>query len=122
MERREVHEELKHNPESVRPEDLCRAAESSGFHFRGWRPVPRYLYDILNFQNVRPLLEVIEGCTLLEDEGFIGGVPEPPGSSASGGCGEEALREVKVAVSLWLEAVGREGAARGAYTAIPAGR
>jgi predicted RNase H-like HicB family nuclease len=36
-------------------------------------------------------------------------VPELPGCSAFGGTEEEALREVKVAVSLWLEAACEEG-------------
>ena len=44
-----------------------------------------------------------------EDEGFIAVVPELPGCSAFGGTEEEALREVKVAVSLWLEAASEEG-------------
>ena len=39
-----------------------------------------------------------------EDEGFIAVAPELPGCSAFGGTEEEALHEVKVAVSLWLEA------------------
>ncbi|KAF5044810.1 MAG: type II toxin-antitoxin system HicB family antitoxin [Methanoculleus sp.] len=44
-----------------------------------------------------------------EDEGFIAVVPELPGCSAFGGTEEEALQEVKVAVSLWLEAARDEG-------------
>jgi predicted RNase H-like HicB family nuclease len=39
-----------------------------------------------------------------EDEGFIATVPELPGCSAFGETEEEAIREVKVAVSLWLSA------------------
>ncbi|SCL76325.1 hypothetical protein L21_2251 [Methanoculleus chikugoensis] len=44
-----------------------------------------------------------------EDEGFIAVVPELPGCSAFGETEEEALREVKVAVSLRLEAAIEEG-------------
>jgi len=44
-----------------------------------------------------------------EDEGFIAVVPELPGCSAFGVTEEEALREVKVAVSLWLEGAWEEG-------------
>ena len=44
-----------------------------------------------------------------EDVGFIAVVPELPGCSAFGETEEEALREVKVAVSLWLEAAREEG-------------
>ena len=44
-----------------------------------------------------------------EDEGFIAVVPELPGCSAFGETEEEALREVKVAVSLWLSAARDEG-------------
>jgi len=39
-----------------------------------------------------------------EDEGFIATVPELPGCSAFGETEEEAIREVTVAVSLWLSA------------------
>ena len=46
-----------------------------------------------------------------EDEGFIAVVPELPGCSAFGETEEEALQEVKVAVSLWLEAAREEGRA-----------
>jgi predicted RNase H-like HicB family nuclease len=38
-----------------------------------------------------------------EDEGFIAVVPELPGCSAFGRTEEDALREVKVAMQLWLE-------------------
>jgi len=44
-----------------------------------------------------------------EDEGFIAVAPELPGCSAFGSTEKEALREVKVAVSLWLEAAREEG-------------
>ncbi len=39
-----------------------------------------------------------------EDEGFIAIVPELPGCSAFGETEESALREVKIAMQLWLEA------------------
>ncbi|MDG6256680.1 MAG: type II toxin-antitoxin system HicB family antitoxin [Methanomicrobiaceae archaeon] len=44
-----------------------------------------------------------------EDEGFIAVVPELPGCSAFGETEEEALREVKVAVELWLDTARKEG-------------
>ncbi len=44
-----------------------------------------------------------------EDEGYIAVVPELPGCSAFGGTEEEALREVKIAVDLWLETARKEG-------------
>ena len=44
-----------------------------------------------------------------EDEGYIAIVPELPGCSAFGETEEEALREVKVAIDLWLETAEREG-------------
>ncbi len=37
-----------------------------------------------------------------EDKGYIATVPELPGCSAFGDTEEEAIKEVKVAVSLWL--------------------
>ena len=46
-----------------------------------------------------------------EDEGFIAVVPELPGCSAFGETQERALREVKIAMQLWLETakdIGRE--------------
>ncbi|NLA39169.1 MAG: type II toxin-antitoxin system HicB family antitoxin [Methanomicrobiales archaeon] len=46
-----------------------------------------------------------------EDEEFIAVAPELPGCSTFGVTEEEALREVKVAVSLWLEAAPEEGRA-----------
>lgn len=39
-----------------------------------------------------------------EDRGYIATVPELPGCSAYGDTEEEAIREVKVAASLWLSA------------------
>ena len=38
-----------------------------------------------------------------EDEGFIATVPELPGCSAFGENEERALKEVKIAMQLWLE-------------------
>ena len=38
------------------------------------------------------------------DKGFIATVPELPGCSAFGDTEEEAIKEVKVAASLWLSA------------------
>ena len=44
-----------------------------------------------------------------EDEGYIAIVPELPGCSAFGETPEEALREVKIAIELWLEAAKKIG-------------
>jgi len=44
-----------------------------------------------------------------EDQGFVATVPELPGCSAFGETEEEAIREVKVAASLWLSAAKRAG-------------
>ncbi len=82
MERRQVYENLKRNPKNVRFEDLCRAAETFGFRFRGGKGSHRVyvrqgVVELLNFQNVggkaKPyqvyqLLKVIEDYNLLEDE------------------------------------------------------
>lgn len=44
-----------------------------------------------------------------EDEGYIATVPELPGCSAFRETEEEALKEVKVAIDLWLETAEKEG-------------
>lgn len=44
-----------------------------------------------------------------EDEGYIATVPELPGCSAFGETEEEALKEVKVAIDLWVETAEKEG-------------
>jgi len=44
-----------------------------------------------------------------EDEGYIAVVPELPGCSAFGETLEEALKEVKIAMKLWLEAAKKIG-------------
>lgn len=46
-----------------------------------------------------------------DDEGFIAVVPELPGCSAFGETEERALKEVKIAMQLWLmtaKEIGRE--------------
>ncbi|NTV28225.1 MAG: type II toxin-antitoxin system HicB family antitoxin [Methanothrix sp.] len=50
----------------------------------------------------RPMY-AIEIFYSIEDEGYIAVVPELPGCSAFGRSEEEALKEVKIAMSLWLE-------------------
>jgi len=44
-----------------------------------------------------------------EDEGYIAVVPELSGCSAFGETPEEALKEVKVAMELWLKAAKEMG-------------
>lgn len=44
-----------------------------------------------------------------EDEGYVAVVPELPGCSAFGETEEEALKEVKIAMKLWIEAAKEEG-------------
>ena len=44
-----------------------------------------------------------------EDEGYIAIVPELPSCSAFGGTEEEALKEIKTAIELWIEAAKKEG-------------
>ncbi len=44
-----------------------------------------------------------------EDEGYVATVPELPGCSAFGDTEEEAIKEVKVAASLWLSAAKKAG-------------
>lgn len=44
-----------------------------------------------------------------EDEGRIAVVPELPSCSAFGETEEEALKEAKIAMELWLETAEREG-------------
>lgn len=44
-----------------------------------------------------------------EDRGYIALAPELPGCSAFGKTEEEALKEIKVAIDLWLETAEKEG-------------
>ena len=44
-----------------------------------------------------------------EDRGYIALAPELPGCSAFGETEEAALREIKVAIDLWLETAEKEG-------------
>jgi len=44
-----------------------------------------------------------------EDQGYVALAPELPGCSAFGGTEEKALREIKVAIDLWLETAEKEG-------------
>jgi len=44
-----------------------------------------------------------------EDEGYIAVAPDLPGCSAFGETEEEALAEIKNAISLWIETVEKEG-------------
>jgi len=44
-----------------------------------------------------------------EDRGYIAVAPELPGCSAFGETEEEALKEIKVAIELWLEIAEKEG-------------
>lgn len=44
-----------------------------------------------------------------EDEGYISIAPELSGCSAFGESVEEALKEIKIAIDLWIETSKREG-------------
>jgi predicted RNase H-like HicB family nuclease len=44
-----------------------------------------------------------------EDQGYIATAPELPGCSAFGETEEEAIKEVKIAASLWLSAAKKAG-------------
>lgn len=45
----------------------------------------------------------------VEDRGYIALAPELPGCSAFGETEEEALKEIKIAIDLWLEIAKKEG-------------
>lgn len=44
-----------------------------------------------------------------EDEGYIADIPDLPACSAFGETPDEALREVEIAKTAWLEAARKEG-------------
>jgi len=44
-----------------------------------------------------------------EDKGYIAVAPELPGCSAFGETEEEALKEIKLAIDLWLDVAKKEG-------------
>jgi predicted RNase H-like HicB family nuclease len=52
---------------------------------------------------------VIEIFYSEEDRGYIAVVPELLGCSAFGETEEEALKEIKVAIELWIDAAKKEG-------------
>jgi predicted RNA binding protein YcfA (HicA-like mRNA interferase family) len=78
----EIYRKLKKNPRNVRFEELCRAAESFGFRFRGGKGSHRIyvregIKEMLNFQDVRgkakpyqvrQLVKIIEKHNLLEEQ------------------------------------------------------
>ncbi|MCL0040237.1 type II toxin-antitoxin system HicA family toxin [Thermodesulfovibrionales bacterium] len=82
MDKKKIYKELKRNPNNVRFEMLCRAAELFDFRFRGGKGSHRiYVKDgvreMLNFQNVKgkakpyqvkQFLKIIERYKLLEEE------------------------------------------------------
>jgi predicted RNase H-like HicB family nuclease len=136
--RRELYESLKRNPKNVRFEEICHAAETFGFTFRGGKGSHRIyvkpgVRDLLNFQNAKGKAKPYKSnssCGSLsnanfgrnkmmskyaieifyseEDEGYIAIAPELPGCSAFGETEEEALTEIKVAMELWLETARKE--------------
>ena len=58
MEKEEIYRELKERVANVRFEELCRAAESFGFKFKGGKGSHRIfvregIKELLNFQDVR---------------------------------------------------------------------
>ena len=82
MNKRKIFEELKGNPQNVRFEKLCKAAESFGFRFRGGKGSHRIfvrdgIEELLNFQNVggkakpyqvRQFIKIVEKYNLLKEE------------------------------------------------------
>jgi predicted RNase H-like HicB family nuclease len=44
-----------------------------------------------------------------EDKGYVAVVPELPGCSAFGDTEEEALKEAKIAITLWIDTAKKEG-------------
>ncbi|NJD78290.1 MAG: type II toxin-antitoxin system HicB family antitoxin [Candidatus Methanoperedens sp.] len=69
------------------------------------------VYDELkrNPKNARFNRYAIEIFYTEEDEGYIAIVPELPECSAFGENEEEALKEIKVAIDLWLETAKKDG-------------
>lgn len=51
----------------------------------------------------------IEIFYIEEGEGYIAIAPELPGCSAFGETEEEALKEIKIAIDLWLEMAKKDG-------------
>jgi hypothetical protein len=80
MNREEIYRELKERPTNVRFEELCRAAESFGFKFKGGKGSHRIfvregIKELLNFQDVkgkgkpyqvRQFIKLIEKYNLVE--------------------------------------------------------
>lgn len=76
-----IYRKLKENPKDIRFEELCRAAESFGFKFKGGKGSHRIFVkngvrEMLNFQNVkgkvkpyqvRQFIRIIEKYKLVEE-------------------------------------------------------
>ena len=60
-------------------------------------------YSLELFLTVPEMKYTIEIFYSEEDEGYIAVVPELPGCSAFGETPEEALKEVKIAIELWIK-------------------
>jgi len=81
MTRRELFERFKRNPQNVRFDEICRAAELFGFVFRGGKGSHRIyskpgVREFLNFQNVRgkakpyqvkQFVKIVEQYSLVEE-------------------------------------------------------
>jgi predicted RNase H-like HicB family nuclease len=88
-----LYEKAKNAPENLRFADLCALAELAGFSVMEVT-MPKYGFDIFWSE---------------EDQGFIATCPDFPGLSAFGETEEEALREAKIALTLFVEAMNDQG-------------
>jgi predicted RNase H-like HicB family nuclease/predicted RNA binding protein YcfA (HicA-like mRNA interferase family) len=129
--RQKLIEKIQNNPAGVRFQEICRLAEQLGFTKRGGKGshivyerrrgrdpyVPGPKRDgqaVPSEATARRDRKIPVGRKRMkyaivvaysdDDKGYIATVPELPGCSAFGDTEEEAIKEVKVAASLWLAA------------------
>lgn len=107
---------LRKNPKNVRFNELCKAAEIFGFKYKGGKGshrifvkegILRLLKNII-WRSKMALKYAVEIFRSKEDRGYVAIAPKLPGCSAFGVTEEEALKEIKVAIELWLETAKKE--------------
>lgn len=104
--RAKLMETIRQNPRDVRFADLLRAVEASGFELvrtRGSHRNYRHAIHRKAALNLQPKAGKAKPYQVLQFLAPIANVPDLKYCSAHGDTPEEAAREIRVAMELWLE-------------------